>query len=81
MPRRRKLGGGGGGGGLNLLGGTGHLCLFSVVIVDVPVEVLANFKKMKSLSTDQSLILKAIKNSSMLEVRKGVRGNDHIHKF
>ena len=77
--------GGGGGGGVKTYWVwqlTGHLCLFSVVIAsDVPVEVLASFKKMKSLSTDQSLILKAIKNSSMLEVREGVRGNDHIHNF
>ena len=35
---------------------------------DVPVSVIASFKKMKALTEDKELILRAIKNSPMLEV-------------
>ena len=39
--------------------------------VDVPVEVIASFNKMKSLTEDRTLIVKAMKNSSLLEVPRG----------
>lgn len=35
---------------------------------DIPVKVVASFKKMQSLTTDVALVLKAIRNSSLLEV-------------
>ncbi|XP_065886873.1 la-related protein 7-like [Dysidea avara] len=34
----------------------------------VPIEVIASFNKMKSLTQDRTLIVKAMKNSSLLEV-------------
>ena len=37
---------------------------------DIGVDVIASFKKMQSLTTDKSLVLKAIKSSSMLEVEE-----------
>lgn len=35
---------------------------------DVPVKVIADFNRMKALTSDLSLILQAIKNSSLVEV-------------
>ena len=35
---------------------------------DVPVEVIANFNKMKSFTEDRALVIRAMKNSSLLEV-------------
>jgi len=37
-------------------------------MLDVSVEVIANFNKMKSFTEDRTLIIKAMKNSSLLEV-------------
>lgn len=36
---------------------------------DVAVDVIASFKKMRSLTTDQALVLKAIQSSSLVVVR------------
>ena len=41
---------------------------------DVAVDIIADFKKMRSLTVDRSLILKAIQNSSLVEVRMYVGG-------
>ena len=38
------------------------------IAVDVPVEIIASFNKMKSLTEDRTLIIKAMKSSSLLEV-------------
>ena len=36
--------------------------------VDVSVDLVSSFNKMKSLSTDKNIILQAIKRSSLVEV-------------
>ena len=45
-----------------------HLVTCLPTYIDVPVEVIANFNKMKSFTEDRTLIIKAMKNSSLLEV-------------
>ena len=35
---------------------------------DVPVEVIASFNKMKSLTTDVNMVVQVMKSSSLLEV-------------
>ena len=37
-------------------------------MLDVEIEVIANFNKMKSFTEDRTLIIKAMKNSPLLEV-------------
>lgn len=37
---------------------------------DVAIDVIASFKKIKALTLERALILKAIQNSSIVEVRK-----------
>ena len=42
-----------------------YVCTFA----DVSIEVIANFNKMKSFTEDRALIIKAMKNSPLLEVQ------------
>ncbi len=43
--------------------------LFPHIRTVIPVQVIADFKKMRLLTGDTGLVVKAIRNSSLLEVR------------
>ena len=45
-----------------------RLWLVGFCLSDVKVEVIMSFNKVKSLTTDVSLVVRAMKNSSLLEV-------------
>ena len=38
------------------------------ILLDVGVDVIASFKKIQALTSDRSLVLKAIQGSTLLEV-------------
>ena len=44
-----------------------YVCL-CLIAADISVDVIAGFNKMKFLSTDRSLVLQAMQNSSLVEV-------------
>jgi len=54
-----------------------HVCAHA----DIPVDVIASFKKMKSLSTNRTLILKAIKSSTLVEVRENNKCRCSVEGF